>query len=333
MKNKKRLKKEFRPKKFLLILGTIVIILSLFGGIILSYFVSKEEAQDITTINENGKYAKVNVDLVTNYFATLETNNSIEKYYFITSNDKLYIAKLTEEVFNSLKAHYDYNYNTDTDAIAPDFLTIYGYTESIPDEIKTFAIEYFKESEGIDIALEDFEDLVYPYIIDTYKTKTATITGIITISGIITVIGLIIVFLYVGNTSKTRKCLKNYKDKILDIGEELAKDTTFHSEICKVYITDNYLISYKDNLLIICLKDIVWIYPFEYHSKGIITQKSICVITKDKAKNKIGNITSWQKGTEMPYNELYQKLLQKTPDALHGYSNNNKEKMKKYITK
>ena len=333
MKDKKRLQKEFRPKKLICTIGIIIILLGLIGGTILSYLVANKKAEDINSTKETAEYVFLNVDLVTSYFATLETDNTTQKYYFVIADDELYITKLTDDVFASLKANYDYNYTTDSSAIAPPSVTIYGYTESIPEEIKNFAIEYFKESEGLEIAPEDFEDIVYPLIIDTYKTKSATLTEIITISSIITVIGVVLVFIYIANTSKTRKTLQNYKENMADITQELNNKTTFHSELCKVYITDNYLISYKDNLVIVRLNDIVWMYPYEYHQRGVITNKSICLITKDKKKNLIGTITSWQKKKEEPYNELYQFLLKKTPDALHGYSNNNKDKMKKYLVK
>lgn len=333
MENKRSLKSISKSRKGLLIVGIIIIVVGLFGGGILSYLISIEEPAELSTISEKDEFVKVDVDLVTSYFATLTTDDSLEKYYFITADDRLYIAKLDDETFAKLKANYDYNYSTDESASAPDAVTIMGFSDEIPDEVKKFAIDYFSESEGLELTIQDFEELVYPFLIDTYKTKTDTIMDIATIFGITTVIGLVIVMIYMNNTNKTKKSLHKYQKELSAIEEELDNESTFHSDVCKTYVTENYLISNNNGLKILKLTDIVWLYPFEYRSKGVATQKSIYVITKDGTKNIVGSINSWGKIKEEAYNELYQLLLKKTPDALHGYSKANKEKMQKYSGK
>ncbi len=333
MESKKSLKKISKSKKIVLIVGIIIVIVGLFGGGILSYLISIEKPSNLSQEDESGQYVEINVDLVTSYFATLTTDNSLEKYYFITSDDKLYIAKLDDETFSKLEANYDYNYSTDENAVAPDAVAITGFTDHIPDEIKTFAIEYFSESEGLELSTQEFDELVYPLLLDTYQTKTDSIMNITVIFGVTTVVGLILIMIYMNSTSKTKKSLNKYKKELNVIEDELNNNSTIHNELCKVYISDNYIVSYNDVLKIIRLSDVVWLYPFEYRQKGVVTQKSVYIITKDGTKNIVGNINSWSKNKEESYNELYQTLLRKTPDALHGYSKDNKEKMQRYTKK
>ena len=320
------LQKMTKPRRFILIIGIIIVIFGLFGGGILSYFISQEEPTNLSEVTEEGVFSKIDVELVTSYFATLTTDSSLEKYYFVMEDGYTYIAKIDDDTFASLKENHDYNYSTDPDAVAPDSVTIVGESELIPDEIKNFAIEYFRDSEGLDINEENFNNLIYPYLIDTYITKTDTIIDIAIVFGVITVVGLILIMVYMNRQTKTKKSISKYQSSLKTIEEELESSTTIHNEICKVYLTENYLISYNDGLKIIELKSISWLYPYEYRRNGVVTNRSICIYTSDKQKYMIGNINAWGKNKDSAYNEMYQLLLEKTPDALHGYSKENKEK-------
>ena len=321
------LQKMTKPRRFILIIGIIIVTFGLFGGGILSYFISQEEPTNLSEVTEEGVFSKIDVELVTSYFATLTTDSSLEKYYFVTEDGYTYIAKIDDDTFASLKENHDYNYSTDPDAVAPDSVTIVGESELIPDEIKNFAIEYFRDSEGLDINEENFNNLIYPYLIDTYITKTDTIIDIAIVFGVITVVGLILIMVYMNRQTKTKKSISKYQSSLKTIEEELESSTTIHNEICKVYLTENYLISYNDGLKIIELKSISWLYPYEYRRNGVVTNRSICIYTSDKQKYMIGNINAWGKNKDSAYNEMYQLLLEKTPDALHGYSKENKEKV------
>ena len=323
------LQKMTKPRRFILIIGIIIVIFGLFGGGILSYFISQEEPTNLSEVTEEGVFFFFVVELVTSYFATLTTDSSLEKYYFVMEDGYTYIAKIDDDTFASLKENHDYNYSTDPDAVAPESVTIVGESELIPDEIKNFAIEYFRDSEGLDITEENFNNLIYPYLIDTYVTKTDTIIDIAIAFGVITVVGLILIMVYMNRHTKTKKSISKYQNSLKIIEEELESSTTIHNEICKVYLTENYLISYNDGLKIIELAEISWLYPYENRHNGVVTNRSICIYTRDKQKHMIGNINNWGKNKDAAYNKLYQLLLEKTPDALHGYSKENKEKVLK----
>lgn len=321
--------KLIKPKRFLLILGSIIIVVGLFGGGILSYLISREEAINLRKVNKENTFTQIDVELVTSYFATLTTDTSLEKYYFITDSEGYtYIAKIDDQTFKSLKANYDYNYSTDINLATPKLVTIYGNAEKIPESIKNFAIEYLQEDLGLtEVNADNFNSVIYPYLINTYVSKTDTIIDIAIIFGLITIVGLLILMFYINRQAKNKKILNKYRRLLPTIEEELKQDNTIDNQVCKIFLTDNYLVSYNKELKIIPLNDIIWLYPFEYQSKGIATKRSVCLVTKDKQKYNIGSISNIGKNKDKEYNEMYHLLLKRTPEALHGYSKENKDKV------
>lgn len=320
-----------KSQRLLLIIGVVVVIVGLFGGGILSCFIATKEVTSLSEVTKAGINSTVEVELVTDYFATLTTKFEQEKYYFITDKDTTYIAKLDDETFAKLKENYDYNYSSDPNGAPPDSITILGVSEEIPRDIKNFAIEYFQKSEGINLNSDNFSDIIYPYLINTYITKTDIIINNAIIFGVITVIGLILLMIYVDIKSKTKKSIACYNNFLSEIEDELSAKNSIHYKLLKTYLTKNYLVNYQYSLKIASLDDIIWIYPYEYRQSGIVINRKIVVITKNGQKSYIGNIKSWNKRKEDNYNDLYQQLLKRTLNALHGYSRDNKEEIKKLL--
>lgn len=328
MKKSSILSQIAKPNKVLLIIGIVIAIIGLFGGGLLSFLISNEDATNLRKVDEEGIYSEIDVALVTSYFATLETNSSLEKYYFITDSEGYtYIAKIDDETFAELKANYDYNYSTDPTLEAPDAVLIYGMSSEIPEDIKNFAIEYLQENLGLDdVNNDNFNNVIYPFLINTYVSKTDTIIDIAIIFGIITVIGLLIIMFYMNYQTKNNKVMFKYKSILDSIEEELQSPDVISSQLCKTYITTNYVVSYNKNINIVNISDIIWIYPIAYQ-QGLITSWSICLVTNDKNSTYIGKLNITNKNKEITFNELYEILLRKTPNALHGYSKENKEKI------
>ena len=54
---------------------------------------------------------------------------------------------------------------------------------------------------------------------------------------------------------------------------------------------------------------------------------------KNGKANIVANISAWGREKQNAYDELYQELISKLPDALHGYSKENKEKAKEMYKK
>ncbi len=307
-----KLKTISKPNRFLLYLGGIIIIIGLFGGGLLSFLVTIDDPISLNEVTEAGEFTTVDVEVITDYFATLETDRKLIKYYLVTEEDNMYIAIISDEDYQKLE-----NMTSKT--------PIVGTSESIPRDIQDYAAEYIAET--LDISVSDASELIYPYLINTYKTKNRMINDIAIIFGAIAVAGLLLIMVYVNKHTKRKKSINKFRDALKQINEELESDKTYHNPTCKIYLTDNYLISYNNGINIIKLNDITWIYPYEVRTKGIVTSKSIYIYTKDKQRHVIGNTNNWGKNKDNAYNELYQNLLAKTPDAFHGYSKEYKEKV------
>ena len=110
--------------------------------------------------------------------------------------------------------------------------------------------------------------------------------------------------------------------------ETIQKSAKIKDDDIEKYLTDNYILSYGSGVKLIELKDIVWIYPFITRQRGIVTNKSIYVITNDKKTNVIALVNAMSKKSKAAFDELYQNIINRVPDVLVGYSKENKELVK-----
>ena len=58
------LQKMTKPRKFILIIGIIIVTFGLFGGGILSYFISQEEPTNLSEVTEEGVFSKIDVQVI-----------------------------------------------------------------------------------------------------------------------------------------------------------------------------------------------------------------------------------------------------------------------------
>lgn len=319
MNKKKNLDKLFKIKKALLVTGIAILLFGLIGIIITIYNIVFKTPNLLADVKKNGSLSQIEVNSVSPYFATLTKNANVFYYYFVTDDKNTYIAILDDNTLNALEENLNHSK-----------MTIEGIVEEIPTDVKNFAIEYYQSVEEVNIDLENFTEYIYPYMINTQITKTDLVLKNCLIFGVITFIGVIFILLYLDSRSKIKKSLRKYEKSLDIIKMELKKDNCVHIPVCKAYVTDNYLISYNKGLNIIEYKNILWLYPFLYRRKGIDTQKSIYIFTKEPKKYVVGNIKAIKKNS-LYYNQLYQLLLEKTPDAIHGYSKDNKEKFNQFL--
>ena len=325
--------KLVRPKRALFIVGLILIIVGVALAIIIGKDTYNEDAVYMSDVTLDNIYAKIDVDMVTDYFATSTLDNTIEHYYFVYSGDYIYIAMLTNDNFEKLDEIYEYTYDLEYDGTPPETVTIYGRSEEIPNELLDYALSYLNESGYDYITADNINEYVGFHYLDTSRTQNETFIGAILVGGIFGLIGLILIICYVAYVVKTKNNLKKYETELKSIEEEINTGKAISNKICKVYLTSKYLISYSAGLKILKLEDIVWIYPYEYRQRGVVTQKSIYVILKNGKANIVANISAWGREKQNAYDELYQELISKLPDALHGYSKENKEKAKEMYKK
>lgn len=146
--------------------------------------------------------------------------------------------------------------------------------------------------------------------------------------GIFSSIGLIMIVIYFVRKNNYKKTMKDYGNIIDKIKGEFESGKAIYNKTSGVFLTDNYLIATNSGLKLIDLNDIVWIYPVKQKNNGITFSESIYVVTSDKKSNIVATFTSLGKKNKASFDELYQDIINKAPNALVGYTNENKMKVK-----
>ena len=116
---------------------------------------------------------------------------------------------------------------------------------------------------------------------------------------------------------KTVISKNNLKKIDLDaLRDEIARGCQAYPSM-KTYLTNNYLISNHYHAFVVRYEDIVWMYPFDKYANGVRVGQDliVCLINKKKES--------------LPFNdEIYGTLCNTCPDALLGFSFQNKKQYK-----
>ena len=303
MKKDRELLSTLKVNKKTLIIGIFIIIVSLIGGIILYLLVTKDDAISMRDADHLEMYAQIEGE-ISSVFATSNNDGKLEKYYLINNNDFYYIIKSIEDMTGNI---------------------IFGKTKEIPNEIKEYATLYLKEI-GVDINDNNFSNYVSNYLLDSTYNKSDELLKIMLMFGMFILIGVIFIIYYLYLLLRRKSFLNKNKIALKEIQRELKEGNLIHNNICKIYLSDNYLLSYDRNIWLCNLENIIWIYPFERRQHGIPTMKSVCIVDKKGNCNMIGIIKCKKNKSQKFYDQFYNDLMKKSPNALHGYSKTNKEK-------
>ncbi len=337
MNTKNDLMKHINSHKTLLVFG---IILMLIGGLFIGliYYGTKEDLKNPIAMNktanyDEGTYAYIDVKLMTDYFATYSEDDVVKsKYYFVWDDNYSYIACLNEDTFKQLKSIFDYSYR-EGEMEEPKSVRIYGNTTGIADDLKKLAIENYNKIYNEEF-LNDENAFSYlgMYYLNTAETPQTDAIYSYILFGIPVVLGIVFIIIYILNSKRTKKTLEVYGPELEKIKMDIYAPETLYNKPGRVYLTNEYILSYAKGLEIFKYEDIVWIYPYELKQNGFTTQKSIHVVTKDAKAHVIANM-SMSKKKMLVFDELYNTLLLKVPNALHGYSKENSLKAKEMYKK
>lgn len=318
--------KTISKGKGYLVAAIIFLIISIFLTAVM-YFGYQDDMQNpikLIDANEEGKYASVNVSLMTDNFATNDYSDTTHKTYFILDEENiLYIADIDEENLARLQEVYNYSYSDEESAVAPESVEIKGMTKEIPDDLKQIAIESYNEmfdENYLDNSnFSDYFGLVY---LDTYESPMTDFTVSLVIIIPIVIIGLVFMVIYFVNKNNTKKTKQKYADNWDKIINEINDENSLYYKNIRLYLTKNYLISYQNGLKIIDYKDVIWMYPHEYRYNGFVTQKSIYVVTRNSKTHNLITL-GISKKNKILFEEIYNTLINKMPDILNGYTKEN----------
>ena len=319
----KEFKKIVKVKKILLILGIIICFIALSVYLFLNNYLKNEDVVYLNEVDKEYTSSDVEVTLLTDYFATLNESGKLDRFYLVfDSFDNIFIVTLNDEDFNDLSEIHEYTYNDDIKE--QESVIIKGRSKEIPEEIKNYALDYLIEME-LDINKDTIDNVVGKFYLDTTITNDYILNKLLIILIPLFIIGVLFILINVIKILKRKNILKVINNKEIN--------NSNHNSLCHIIITKNYLINYKPKLYVIKLDEILWFYPYEARIKKKVSERSIFILTKDNNKYNVGVIHKFDEEYENAYGKLYQDLVNILPDALKGYTKENKEQINEKFKK
>ena len=271
--------------------------------------------------NEN-RYSYVEVAIKPYLFAVYEINKKEDtaKYYLVMDkNNHLYILYMKEKEFNLLNV----------DSITEQPMVVYGYAKPITYDLKKQAIKSYNEFMQFEyLNMDNFKEYVGTYYLDM---KTPINDSTIYCFGVL-IFGLLsigAITLYIIKNLKNRNMMKELTPEILKkIDTELALQVNNDYEKMKFYLLKNYLVDLENNIIIIPYSNILWIYPYDRTYNGLLVNKYLKVITKDKKTYAVASTRALDENKDEILEEIEQKLKEKNQNIIIGYSKENKKKVK-----
>ena len=338
MEEEKKLKIQKKLKRNNgILIGAIILFLLMIGMIIWIYMIQNAKLEDphsmhdviASGVERENVYAKMDAQLLTECFATYGDGSSTDKrYYFASDGTYTYILNLTVSQFNEMKTIYEFTYDASEDAIVPDPIEVTGVTAFIPTDIREIAIDAYNEMMEEELLTEEnFDEYIGSMCIQVGTTPRDNYVWQFVIAFTAGVMGIALLFIYLNYHFTTKKTLKKYANQMDEIYQEVeAEETNIYNKE-KLYITKNYLLDLNTGLNIIKLSEIEWMYPHEYRRNGIST-KSIVVVTSDGKRSQISKMEVISKKAKETFDEIYNKISEKTPNAMNGYTKENIKAMK-----
>lgn len=320
---KKRL--LYKVNKKILYLGFFLIILSLTFFYLAKIELQKTTTKDYSELVMLGKdnktaYVGLEINYLPYYVVNRTSNNVTLKYYIaVDSNNYMYLVRLTDETYLSMKKIYEND---------PDNFSYYieGYIFKTPDELKIATISSYNSlAEQELVNEENFSNYFGKSYLDETNVSYLNSYVFLIVAGILCdIISIFIIVYYFILVINNRKLLKKFdKEKI---EQELNSKRTIYFEKLNLYLTSNYIVTKHLYLKIIPYKDIKWIYNEKNNYNGILTNYTLVVYLINNKKKKI--VTSTNKEDLI---SIIKKVSKKNKEVLVGYSKTNKNKYKKYI--
>lgn len=340
MDKRVELSKLTKKGKLGLVFGIILFVIGI--GIALFGYSEYKDVKDNPVDFYHGKeedYSKIDVELMTEYFATDDADNPMEKVYFVLDSENMYIANIDDKTMEKLKDIMEYSYDESGEMEAPSVVTIYGTLTKIPEDLKKLAVSSYNDIYGYKptddyyLSYSDFNKYFGYYYLDTnVGPMNDDLPYILIMAGMFVILGGISIFAFIKNKINSKKCLEVYREDIDKIEAEINSNTAVDYSKYKYYLTEHYLITFGSGLKVINYKDIVWIYAKEVSYRGSVT-KTIFVVTNDSKVHTVCAL-NLNKNTRDLMDEMYQEILMHLPkEALDGFSSENRLKVKELYTK
>lgn len=213
--------------------------------------------------NEN-QYCKTNISYLVGPFAEVTEDGQVtERLYIAFYEKKNYVKNFIVSVgkYTDLPIWGEDITEENIDNIKP--VTIYGCSKEIEKETAEILVEFANELyETNEVTLSNYDEYFGKYYLDTTDQNEGMDIAFYIIGVLFGSIALISIF----SNKKTNKNANEILKKLEENGdlqvfkEEYEKDSTIEYNKIKIAITENYIFSYSNEILIIPFSDIINAY-------------------------------------------------------------------------
>lgn len=286
----------------------------------------KKDAQNLNDVIESKREDKENIytylDVKNTALLFAGFDDKKEYYYFVTDGTYVYIAYMDE-------ATYKENFEND----GKDNIRIYGYTYTTTKDVKKIAIDTYNEmyelkgDEALTVAdFSNYFGSVYMNLTDNFSNET----GICDMLGFITFItGMVMLIAYFIKAKKYKKYFKSTSRNELNmINSQLNSKDSFNYKDLKLFLTDNYIVSYINNFYAVKYEDVLWIYEHIQRVNGFRTYTAILVMDKKFKLHTIVQTSLNTKAKKESFNEIFETISNKNENILIGYTKENRDKIR-----
>ena len=234
-----------------------------------------------------------------------------------------YIAYISNEVYERL----------DVEGLEENPLTIYGTTTNTPEELKQIALDAYNEGleEEDQITKDDFNSYFGEIYLNNVSLKKLNSTFFI-ISLIPFILSLIFLILFITKKIKTKKTLNKLTEEELEkLESEIDDDRTKHYEKYHLILTENYIISFNQGLVLLKYNELIWIYEHRLKQYGITTAKNVFVMDNTGKRYNILTVDGINKKANQILKEVITIVSNKKEKILIGFNKKNEEEIKEIL--
>ena len=321
--------KEYHRLRNMALIGIFLVVVAILFILYGVYKNSSPEAISLAGQMESGlqtdEYAYIDVTAEPHGFAYFEGEEDYYFYYVFDEN-YMYVVRMRDNTYESFL----------TDDLLENPKRISGMTKTIPEDIKEIAIEVYNEEmeEEDQITSGDFTR----YFNDVYLDAEAlplTETDVFVIIGVVVItVGAIVLLCGGVMLMRYKKNIKKLSNEDIEkIDQELNDKETFFYKTAHAALTKNYVVHFGNTFEAILYQDIIWIYPYEIRQRGVKTSQSIQIMTNEGQMHGIASMGTYTKKSREIYEEIFDTIVKKCPNALVGFTKENKKLAKEKIKK
>ena len=272
--------------------------------------------------NEENAYAYLEVTQAPYSIAKYE-NDEDNAFYIVFDGRYFYITYISNEVYEKLNV----------EGLEENPLTIYWTTTTTPTELRKIALDAYNEGleEEDQITMEDFNSYFGEVYLNNVSLKKLNSTFFI-ISTIPFILSLIFLILFITKKVKTRKTLTKLTEEELEkLEKEIDDDRTKHYKKYHLILTQNYILSFNQGLVILKYNELIWIYEHRLKQYGITTAKNIYVMDNTGKRYNILTIDGINKIANQILKEVITEVSNKNEKILVGFNKKNEEEIKELL--